>query len=96
MPADINALPILVGIAVLVAGTIVFVSVVTVMARAVDRLIDVAIAVWPRSTPRQPARRRRRSFAAVPRTVLAAMLAGSLLFALAWFMYVLGRARDLA
>jgi hypothetical protein len=32
----------------------------------------------------------------VPRTVLAAILAGSLLFALAWFTFVLGRVRELA
>ena len=96
MPSNVDALAIPAGIAVLVAGTVVFVTVVTAMARAVDRLIDVAIAVWPRSTPRQSVRRRRRSLSAVPRTVVAAILAGSLLFALAWFTFVLGRARDLA
>jgi hypothetical protein len=93
--ADVDALAIPAGIAVLVAGTIVFVTIVTAMARAVDRLIDVAIAVWPRSAPRPP-RRRRRPISTVPRTVLAAILAGSLLFALAWFTFVLGRVRELA
>ena len=96
MPTEIDALAIPTGIAVLVAGTVVFVTVVTAMARAVDRLIDAAIAAWPRSTPRPAARRRRRPFAGLPRTVVAAFLAGSLLFALAWFTFVLGRARDLA
>ena len=96
MPAEIDALAIPAGIAVLLAGTVVFVTVLTAMARAVDRLIDIAIAVWPRSEPRPVARRRPRRFAGTPRTVLAAILAGSLLFALAWSTFVLGRARDLA
>jgi len=96
VPTDVDALAIPVGIAVLLAGTVVFVTVLTAMARAVDRLIDVAIAVWPRSSPRPTARRRRRLVGAMPRTVVAAILAGSLLFALAWFTFVLGRARALA
>ena len=96
MASQVDALAIPAGIAVLVAGTVVFVTVLTAMARAVDRLIDVAIAVWPRSGTRPPGRRRRRSISTVPRTVLAAILAGSLLFALAWFTFVLGRVRELA
>src|SRR3712207_8420434 len=51
------------GIVLLVAGTVVFVTVLTAMARAVDRLIDVAIAVRPRSAPRPAVRRRRRPLA---------------------------------
>jgi hypothetical protein len=34
--------------------------------------------------------------AALPRTIVVASLAGSLLFALAWFAFILGRARGLA
>ena len=95
MPPDVDALAIPAGIALLVAGTVVFVTVLTAMARAVDRLIDVAIAVRPRPAPRQAAPRRRRSFSALPRAFVAAVLAGSLLFALAWFTFVLTRVRDL-
>ena len=95
MPADIDALAIPAGIALLVAGTVVFVTSLTAMARVVDRLIDVAIAMRPRSTPR-PGRHRRHWFSGTPRMVVAAILAGSLLFALAWSTFVLGRVRDLA
>lgn len=95
MPSDVDALAIPAGIAVLVAGTVAFVTLLTLMARAVDRLIDAAIAVRSRPAPRPAVRRRRRSLATMPRTLLAAFLAGSLLFALAWFTFVLGRVRDL-
>jgi hypothetical protein len=95
VPAEIDALAIPAGIGVLLAGTVVFVTVITAMARAVDRLIDLAISIWPRSEARLPLRRRPRRFAGMPRTVVAAILAGSLLFALAWSTFVLGRARDL-
>ncbi len=95
MPANVDALAIPAGIVLLLAGTVVFVTVITAMARAVDRLIDVAIAIWPRSQPRPAVRRRSRRFAGTPRTVVAAILAGSLLFELAWSTFVQGRARDL-
>ena len=99
MPANVDALAIPVGIAVLVTGTVAFVTVLTAMARAVDRLIDAAIAVRARSPLRSasriPVRRRRRMFGAMPRSVLSSVRAGSLLFALAWFAFVLGRVRDL-
>jgi hypothetical protein len=96
VPPDVDALAIPAGIALLVTGTVVVVTVLTAMARAVDRLIDVAIAVRPRTPARPAGRRRRKSFTAMPRTVVAAILAGSLLFALAWSVFVLGRMRDLA
>lgn len=87
------------GMAVLLAGTVAFVVTLTVLARAVDRLIDIAIAARGGSTDetaRRPATRpRRRRFAALPRTVLAAIVAGLLLFALAWSTFVLGRVREL-
>ena len=96
MPTQVDVLAIPAGIALLVAGTVAFVTVLTVMARAVDRLIDVAVAVRPRSVARAAARRKRRASTAMPRMVVAAILAGSLLFALAWSAFVLGRMRDLA
>jgi hypothetical protein len=96
VPAHTDVLAIPAGIALLVAGTVVFVTVVTAMARAVDRLIDVAIAVRPRSAARAATRRSRKAFTSMPRTVVAAFLAGSLLFALAWSAFVLNRMRDLA
>jgi hypothetical protein len=96
VPTHTDALAIPAGIALLVAGTVVFVTALTAMARAVDRLIDVAIAVRPRWSPRPAVRRRRKAITAMPRMVVVAILAGSLLFALAWSAFVLGRMRDLA
>ncbi len=49
----------------------------------------------PNATLGASARRRRRGLAGLSRTVVAAMLAGSLLFALAWWSFVLSRIGDL-
>jgi hypothetical protein len=99
---DVSLLEIPLSILVLLSGTVVLVLALTVMARIVDRLIDVAVArrggVTEGDGPgvrRVAGRPRRRGLAGLPRTVAAAMLAGSLLFALAWATFVLGRMRDL-
>ena len=80
----------------LLSGTVAFVVTLTLLARIVDRLIDLAVALGRRSLPnRGPARSRRRTSTGLPRMVVVGMLAGLLLFALAWSTFVLGRARDL-
>ena len=99
-PLDLGGLEIAVAIALLLGGTVVFVTGLTLLARAVGWLLGegrserASDGTFARRSAAQ-GRRSRRVGAGVPRTALVGMLAAALLFALAWSSYVLSRVRDL-
>ena len=99
-PLDLGGLEIALAIGLLLGGTVVLVSGLTVLARVVGWLLGegrserASDGTFERHSA-GASRRHRRVGAGLPRTALVGLLAAALLFALAWSSYVLSRVREI-